>query len=195
MKRCWMTLSFFRLVFVVASLGAIWDGTSAVTLQRSDLISPEVMNAINAMSASVHGTGFPRLGWVDLPSGRELQMDVKDTKGQRWILGVDQATAAPRTKLCFGTDGTALVVVDKKTEPQYGSLSGQPVHAVVGQAINKELARLAEDSKGPLRISTITASGSQETVFVVSWESSASSAKGTFAIDAKGKVASPPKGK
>jgi hypothetical protein len=138
------------------------------------------------MSASVGGSGFPSLDCVDLPGGREVQMDVVDTSGRRWILGVDLATAAPRTKLSIAGDGAALLVVDATAEPRYGMLGGQPVDSVAGQAINQELAKL-----GSARINTITVSDSQQAAFLVSWESAGSDAQGQFLVDSKGTVSSP----
>lgn len=160
--------------------------------QKSNEISPEVMNAINEMSRSVGGTGYVLgLGWVDLANGRELQMTVRDNTGRRWRLGVDQVSAKPATKFCFAADGS-LGVADDKAEPNYGMVNAQPIKGVVGRAINRELLKLRDESKPAARISEIKAVISQGVIFVVSWESEPTSAKGTFAIDKEGKTTSPP---
>jgi hypothetical protein len=178
------SLGFLLLVVLIGS------ATGAIAPeQKSNEISPEVMNAINAMSKSVGGTGYVLgLGWNDLPSGRELQMKVKDGGGRLWVLGVDQATAKPRTRICVALDGT-LAVVDDKMEPKYGSVSGQPISTAVGHAINGQLVILAQQSKRPVRIKTVTISGEENSVYTVSWESADGSGDGTFAVNAEGKPA------
>jgi len=174
-------------------LGSLGEIASQDKPQKSDLISPEVLNAINAMSRSVGGVGYPDLGWADLPSGRELQMSVRDGAGRRWILGVNQASAKPTTKLCFAGDGGSLAVVDDKMEPNYGMLNTQPLPGIVGRAINRELSKLREESKAPARITGIKAVASLDVLFVVYWESEPSSVKGSFAVNKEGKTTSPPK--
>lgn len=174
-------------------LGSLGEIASQDKPQKSDVISPEVMNAINAMSRSVGGVGYVwGLGWVDLPSGRELQMTVKDNVGRRWILGVDQASAKPTTKVCFAEPGS-LAVIDDKMEPNYGTLNTQPLTGVVGRAVNREMAKVREESKAPARITAIKAVASLDVLFVVYWESEPSSVKGSFAINTEGKTTSPPK--
>ena len=166
----------------------------------SNVIRPELMNVVNAMSASVGGIRVIGLGWADLPNGRELQMTVLDNHGLRWVLGASQVTAKPTTKLCFGGSGEALVAVDAKTEPKYGMLNGKPINEIVGQAVNAGLAEInksltEQNVPSPARIKSIAVFDTQDTVFVVSWDSAISPEviKGKFAIDVKGKPRALPK--
>jgi hypothetical protein len=185
-KRRLMMLTYVRLLFSAALLAGSLSRSIIAEASEPCALNGPVVNAVNEMSASVGGSGFPSLNCVDFPGGREVQMDVVDTSGRRWILGVDLATAAPRTRLSVAGDGAALLVVDAAAEPRYGMLGGQSVDSVAGQAINQELAKL-----GSARINTITVSDSQQAAFLVSWKSAGSDAKGQFLVDSKGTVSSP----
>src|SRR5688572_21818166 len=117
-----MKLTYRCGVALLIALASVLVETSLLAAQEPCSLNAKVLAAVNEMSASVGGTGFPSLTCIDFPGGREVQMNVVDQGGQRWILGVDLASAAPRTRLKVANDRTALLTVSDSAEPRYGTL-------------------------------------------------------------------------
>jgi hypothetical protein len=157
-------------------------------------VSAQAVSALNGMSASVGGARVLGLTAREFPSGREVQMTVMDRAGQRWILGVNQATAKPTTRLCYNSDGS-LCVAEAAAESRYGMINGSLLSVKVGEAINAELSSLSKQRGISAHIKSIKIV-SPTNVVVVSWELAArpEEINGKFAIDRDGQRVPLPRG-
>jgi hypothetical protein len=177
------------IITACATAAAILMSSGAGRAQgQSDEINRRHSDALNVMSKGVGGRGYIlSVDVVDAVNGREVQMSVMDRSRRRWVLGVDYASAEPRTRMATLEDGSLAIAVES-AEPRFGIVNGEPLATAVGDAINAGLAEIARSRQAP-KIRTIRVPSAA--TYVISWESGTGE-KGAFAVNARGERTSVP---